>query len=136
MNKAHSCYPNSFYIYHYIKLYSTHKREKDSAFSHILSLKPSKPMESLKGLRWRGRTLKPIKTKRDAEAEEEERGGEEEEPLSPAARMFHEPDFNVYVIAIMGCKTKIYPEVTRANLGHTLLKHPRFSSLLVSHLLL
>ncbi|KAL5571423.1 hypothetical protein UlMin_021020 [Ulmus minor] len=55
---------------------------------------------------------------------------EEEEPLSPAGRLFHEPNFNIHVIAIMGCKTKIYPDVFKANLPHTLLKHPRFSSLL------
>ncbi|XP_021893046.1 O-acyltransferase WSD1-like [Carica papaya] len=64
----------------------------------------------------------------DVENEEEE----EEEPLSPAARLFHEPNFNVHIIAIMGCKTVIYPDVVKANLLFTLLKHPRFSSLQVA----
>ncbi|CAN1793914.1 Wax ester synthase/diacylglycerol acyltransferase 11 [Linum perenne] len=63
-------------------------------------------------LRWRrggkpSPALKPIDVTRrpavEAAAEEEE------EVLSPAARMFHEPNFNVYIIAIMGCKTKIDP---------------------------
>jgi hypothetical protein len=40
---------------------------------------------------------------------------QEEEPLSPAARLFHEPKFNVYVIAIMGCKTRINPDIIKAN---------------------
>jgi hypothetical protein len=55
----------------------------------------------------------------------------EEEPLSPSARLFHEPNFNVYIIAIMGSKTKIQLDIVKANLEHTLLKHPRFSSLQV-----
>ena len=80
-------------------------------------------------LRWRNKALKPIVTKKreDDTAEEEEEG----EPLSPAARLFHEPTFNVYIIAIMGCKTRIYPHVVKDKLVHTLLKHPRFSSLQV-----
>ncbi|CAN1793906.1 Wax ester synthase/diacylglycerol acyltransferase 11 [Linum perenne] len=83
-------------------------------------------------LRWRrggkpSPALKPIDVTRrpavEAAAEEEE------EVLSPAARMFHEPNFNVYIIAIMGCKTKIDPFLVISKLPHTLLKHPRFSSL-------
>ncbi|CAN1309291.1 Wax ester synthase/diacylglycerol acyltransferase 11 [Linum perenne] len=49
--------------------------------------------------------------------------------------MFHEPNFNVYIIAIMGCKTKIDPLLVISKLPHTLLKHPRFSSLQVIHIL-
>ncbi|CAN1793903.1 Wax ester synthase/diacylglycerol acyltransferase 11 [Linum perenne] len=49
--------------------------------------------------------------------------------------MFHEPNFNVYIIAIMGCKTKIDPFLVISKLPHTLLKHPRFSSLQVIHIL-
>ncbi|CAN1309300.1 Wax ester synthase/diacylglycerol acyltransferase 11 [Linum perenne] len=89
-------------------------------------------MNELMSLRWRrggkpSPTLKPIDVTRrpavEAAAEEEE------EVLSPAARMFHEPNFNVYIIAIMGCKTKIDPLLVISKLPHTLLKHPRFSSL-------
>ncbi|CAN1309295.1 Wax ester synthase/diacylglycerol acyltransferase 11 [Linum perenne] len=91
-------------------------------------------MNELMSLRWRrggkpSPTLKPIDVTRrpavEAAAEEEE------EVLSPAARMFHEPNFNVYIIAIMGCKTKIDPLLVISKLPHTLLKHPRFSSLQV-----
>lgn len=51
-----------------------------------------------------------------------------EEPLSPSARFFHVPCFNVYIIAMMGCKTRINPDVIKAGLQQTLVKHPRFSS--------
>ncbi|KAK8630926.1 hypothetical protein V6N13_079697 [Hibiscus sabdariffa] len=92
-------------------------------------------MESSKGLKWRKQSLKPIASLASRrEVEEESKNGQkpaEEEPLSPSARLFHEPTFNVYVIAIMGCKTRILPDVVKANLGHTLLRHPRFSSLQV-----
>ncbi|KAJ9681194.1 hypothetical protein PVL29_020192 [Vitis rotundifolia] len=55
---------------------------------------------------------------------------EEESALSPIAPIFHEPCFNVYVMAIAGCKTRIKVDV-KANLEHTRFKHPRFSSLQV-----
>ncbi|XP_059637823.1 wax ester synthase/diacylglycerol acyltransferase 11-like [Cornus florida] len=47
------------------------------------------------------------------------------------ARLFHEPGSNVYIISMLGSTTKIYPDVVKANLEHTLLMHPRFSSLQV-----
>lgn len=56
---------------------------------------------------------------------------EEEGPLSPGSRMFHEPDFNIHVLAIMGCKTMISVDVVKKQLPLTLVKHPRFSSLVV-----
>ncbi|KAG4388561.1 hypothetical protein GLYMA_09G196400v4 [Glycine max] len=55
----------------------------------------------------------------------------EGEPLSPTGKLFHEPSLNCYVIAIMGCKTSINPQVIREGLCQTLLKHPRFTSKLV-----
>ncbi|XP_012570634.1 wax ester synthase/diacylglycerol acyltransferase 11-like isoform X2 [Cicer arietinum] len=55
----------------------------------------------------------------------------EGEELSPAARLFHSPSFNCYVIAIIGCKTNINPQVIKQGLSQTLLKHPRFTSKLV-----
>ncbi|KAK6257877.1 hypothetical protein QUC31_001336 [Theobroma cacao] len=58
--------------------------------------------------------------------------GEEEEPLSPMARMFHEPDSNVYIILIVGFKSPIEPDSFKANLVHTLLKHPCFSGVQVA----
>ncbi|KAK8630927.1 hypothetical protein V6N13_079698 [Hibiscus sabdariffa] len=93
-------------------------------------------MESENGFRLRKQALKPIETRKRGEKEEEisKNNGQTtcgEEPLSPSSRLYHEHNFNVYVIAIMGCKTRIYPDVVKANLGHTLLRHPRFSSLQV-----
>ncbi|XP_057980208.1 wax ester synthase/diacylglycerol acyltransferase 11-like isoform X2 [Malania oleifera] len=96
-------------------------------------------MEGAEGVRLRNNQgrLKPIVTKRTGgvgfvgEDETTAVGSKEAEPLSPGARMFHEPNFNVYVIAIIGCKTPIFPQVVKANLVHTLLKHYRFCSLQV-----
>ncbi|CAH1426572.1 unnamed protein product [Lactuca virosa] len=56
---------------------------------------------------------------------------QEDQPLSPMARLFHEPGSNVYIISIMGCKTKINVDVLKENLVQSLLRHPRFSSLQV-----
>ncbi|MBA0548757.1 hypothetical protein Golob_019835, partial [Gossypium lobatum] len=76
-------------------------------------------------------TRRSSSSKSEEEENKNSQNTGEEEPLSPSSRLFHEPNFNVYVIAIMGCKTRIYPDVFKANLGHTLLRHPRFSSLQV-----
>ncbi|PWA96807.1 O-acyltransferase, WSD1, C-terminal [Artemisia annua] len=108
-------------------------------------------MESLtRGLRFRKSALKPIQiTKRSATSTIRNQDGNdateidgtddysylisngEEQPLSPAARLFHEPTFNVYVIAIMGSKNPINTAIVYEKLPQTLLKHPRFSSLQV-----
>lgn len=56
-----------------------------------------------------------------------ERVDEEEEPLSPMARMFQQPESNVYVIAMMGFKSPIDPHSFKVNLVDTFLKHSRFS---------
>jgi hypothetical protein len=79
----------------------------------------------------RTRAIKPIQTAKNVENVLSSTD-EEQQPLSPMARMFHEPDSNVYIIIIIGFQTKINPEVMRANVGNTLLKHPRFSSLQAS----
>ncbi|KAH0764791.1 hypothetical protein KY285_000662 [Solanum tuberosum] len=77
-------------------------------------------------IRQRKQSLKPIETK-DKSIE-----ASEEEPLSPSSRLFHEPNFNVHVLAILGMKTRISTEqAPREHLANTLLKHPRFSSLQV-----
>ncbi|PON51356.1 O-acyltransferase [Parasponia andersonii] len=108
-------------------------------------------METKEGIRWRKPALRPIETKIENRVEIHGSGDHhnhhhhkvaadqtqndvvlgEEEPVSPAGRMFHEPNFNVHVLAIMGSKYKIQPDIAKANLPNTLLKHPRFSSLLV-----
>ncbi|GFY99652.1 O-acyltransferase (WSD1-like) family protein [Actinidia rufa] len=69
------------------------------------------------------KSLKPIKTSRDVS------NSEDGQPLSPIARLFHEPGSNVYIVGIFGSKTKIDPDVAKASLVKGLLKHPRFSSL-------
>ncbi|KAI3814660.1 hypothetical protein L1987_14303 [Smallanthus sonchifolius] len=82
-----------------------------------------KPMDS-QGLK----SLKQIKTT----TKDGSRFKEQEQPLSPMARLFHEPGSNIYIITMMGCKTKINPDVVKQNLVHSLLRHPRFSSLQVT----
>lgn len=57
------------------------------------------------------------------------------EAMSPAARLFHSSRFNCCIISIMGIKTTINPDIVKAGLTETLLKHPRFSSKLVSPLI-
>lgn len=61
---------------------------------------------------------------------------EDEQPLSPAARVFHAPEFNCYVISVIGVKKKIEPDVIMEGLKQTLIRHPRFSSKMVSPTLL
>ncbi|KAF4384564.1 wax ester synthase/diacylglycerol acyltransferase 11 [Cannabis sativa] len=89
-------------------------------------------MEFEEGMRSRKQqavVLKPIETK------VKNRGDDMkislEEPVSPAGRLFNEPNFNVHILAIMGSKIKINLDLAKQNLVHTLLKHPRFSSLQV-----
>ncbi|XP_026420585.1 O-acyltransferase WSD1-like [Papaver somniferum] len=89
----------------------------------------------VEGLGLTKRSLKAITTtkKKDGDGDNSTKIGsvDLEEPLSPSARLLHEPHFNLYIIAIIGCKTKINPTVVKDGLVHTLLKHPRFCSLQV-----
>ncbi|MCE3214677.1 hypothetical protein HAX54_053033 [Datura stramonium] len=76
--------------------------------------------------------LKPIRTSKKVD----ENGGEEEEEaaamlLSPASRMFHEPNYNIHILAIMGWKVPLDIDSIKAQILGKLLKHPRFSSLQV-----
>ncbi|XP_057980411.1 wax ester synthase/diacylglycerol acyltransferase 11-like [Malania oleifera] len=89
-------------------------------------------MDTVKGLMSTRRGLKPVRTKREEYGEGMQANTEEEQPLSPLARLFHEPGCNLYIIAIMGTKTRIDPDIIKDKLQHTLLKHPRFSSLQVA----
>ena len=79
-------------------------------------------------LRLRKQTLRPIQTKSRKKDGEEMN---EEEPVSPVGLFFNEPKFNVHIVAILGFGSKADPDFVKDNLTHTLLKHPRFSSLLV-----
>ncbi|KAI3902890.1 hypothetical protein MKX01_040117 [Papaver californicum] len=94
----------------------------------------------VEGLGLRNRSLKAINTTKRSTSDEVGDssskiggivGGGFEEPLSPSARLLHEPHFNLYIIAIIGCKTKFNPRVIKDGLVNTLLKHPRFCSLQV-----
>uniref|UniRef100_M1BMM9 ATINT2 n=2 Tax=Solanum tuberosum TaxID=4113 RepID=M1BMM9_SOLTU len=89
-------------------------------------------MESLmaEGLRSRSSGLKPIETKRKGGIEEYGMVTVEDEPLSPMARLFHDRRFDVHAVAFMACKTRISPQPMKEKLVHTLLKHPRFTSLM------
>ncbi|EYU25225.1 hypothetical protein MIMGU_mgv1a011770mg [Erythranthe guttata] len=53
------------------------------------------------------------------------------EPVSPGARLMQAPGLNLCIIAVMGFTTKIDPNVFKKGLQDTLIKHPRFSSLLI-----
>ncbi|RWV99818.1 hypothetical protein GW17_00037256 [Ensete ventricosum] len=71
------------------------------------------------------------------EEEEEESGGRrregrEEEPMSPAARLFHAPHFNCHIIAIIGSGKEIDVDAIKAGIRATLARHPRFCSIQVS----
>uniref|UniRef100_M0ZGI4 diacylglycerol O-acyltransferase n=1 Tax=Solanum tuberosum TaxID=4113 RepID=M0ZGI4_SOLTU len=71
--------------------------------------------------------LKPIRTSKKLN------DGDEEEAilLSPGSRMFHEPNYNIHIVAIMGWKIPLDINSLKAQILSKLLKHPRFSSLQV-----
>ncbi|KAF3639106.1 putative GDSL esterase/lipase-like [Capsicum annuum] len=60
---------------------------------------------------------------------EPEQERQEHEPASPATRLFHTKSLNCYIIAILGCTTKINRDVIKKGLESTLVNHPRFRSL-------
>ncbi|XP_057951614.1 wax ester synthase/diacylglycerol acyltransferase 11-like [Malania oleifera] len=92
-------------------------------------------MESSSGEPWGLRSLRLRKPPTDGDSAGGSSAGyaaeEKGEPLSPAGRLFHSPNFNCCIVAIMGCRTEINPVVIKAGLVNTLLKHPRFSGKLV-----
>ncbi|XP_019191231.1 PREDICTED: O-acyltransferase WSD1-like [Ipomoea nil] len=77
------------------------------------------------------RNLKPIETRKQKSGMENNNMSIAEEPVSPSSRLLHEPAFNLHILAIMGFNSKINPHVFTHNMPHTLLKHPRFTSLMV-----
>ncbi|GAB2227617.1 hypothetical protein Droror1_Dr00009443 [Drosera rotundifolia] len=89
----------------------------------------------------RGLRMRPIITKRTPPPPSSSLdgsgggGGKEEEkleePLSPGARIFHTSKLNCCIIAMFGCETEYNVGVMREGLKQTLIKHPRFSSVLV-----
>ncbi|XP_019229806.1 PREDICTED: O-acyltransferase WSD1-like [Nicotiana attenuata] len=70
--------------------------------------------------------IKPVRTSKKLG-----NGEEEEALLSPNSRLFHEPNYNVHIIAIMGWKVPVDVDAMKGELQHKVLKHPRFSSLQV-----
>ncbi|KAL6533307.1 hypothetical protein OROMI_027419 [Orobanche minor] len=56
---------------------------------------------------------------------------EEEEPASPGARLMQAQSFNLCILAVMGYMTTIDLNLFKEEIGRTLAKHPRFSSLLI-----
>uniref|UniRef100_A0A1J3EBA2 O-acyltransferase WSD1 n=1 Tax=Noccaea caerulescens TaxID=107243 RepID=A0A1J3EBA2_NOCCA len=50
----------------------------------------------------------------------------EEEPLSPIARVFQSPCIDYFAVTTIGFKTKIKPDVVLDALKHNVSKHPRF----------
>ncbi|KAF4384566.1 hypothetical protein F8388_003873 [Cannabis sativa] len=93
-----------------------------------------KPIQTTNILKRRGNDDDNIKMKSTFLAEQDMMSmmAEKDEPVSPAGRFFNEQNFTVHILAILGCKTKIFPDVFKQGLLHTLLKHPRFSSLMVN----
>ncbi|KAF4401024.1 hypothetical protein G4B88_013865 [Cannabis sativa] len=93
-----------------------------------------KPIQTTNILKRRGNDDDNIKMKSTFLAEQDMMlmMAEKDEPVSPAGRFFNEQNFTVHILAILGCKTKIFPDVFKQGLLHTLLKHPRFSSLMVN----
>ncbi|XP_031111362.1 O-acyltransferase WSD1-like [Ipomoea triloba] len=79
------------------------------------------------------RKLKPIETRKQKCGMENVENNKfiAEEPVSPSTRLLHDPAFNLHILAIMGFNSKINPHVFEQNLPHTVLKHPRFTSLMV-----
>ncbi|KAF3543046.1 hypothetical protein DY000_02000509 [Brassica cretica] len=58
---------------------------------------------------------------------------EEEEPLSPMARLFQSPEVDYCIVTIMGFKTKICTDVLLDALDHNVSKHPRFCTKLTEN---
>ncbi|CAA6665723.1 unnamed protein product [Spirodela intermedia] len=54
----------------------------------------------------------------------DEEWGMVEEPMSPGSRLFHQPRFNCYIVALMGFGRRIDLDVVKAGLELTLIRHP------------
>ncbi|KAL8097285.1 wax ester synthase/diacylglycerol acyltransferase 11-like isoform X1 [Apium graveolens] len=75
----------------------------------------------------RGKSIKPIFTKNISI----EVDGDEE-LLSPVARLFQAKGLNIPIIYVLGFKTLIDVDAVKSGLNDSFVKHPRFSSLLVT----
>ncbi|XP_040381564.1 O-acyltransferase WSD1-like [Oryza brachyantha] len=86
----------------------------------------------LGGIRLRKPVLLSIDNTAPAPAGEEtvEKAGEEE-PVSPAGRLFREPHFSCYVVCSFGVAEPVDLPAVRAGIEATLARHPRFCSIQV-----
>lgn len=57
----------------------------------------------------------------------------EEEPVTPAGRVFMQPNLNCYILCTLGFQELINVAEFKDTLSETLVKHKRFHSILVSH---
>lgn len=78
-------------------------------------------------------SAKKWETKEEMECADSKESTGSQEPLSPAARLFHAPQFNCTILTAIGCKTSINPGVIKMGLEQTLMKHPRFSKKLATN---
>ncbi|KAJ6828515.1 O-acyltransferase WSD1-like [Iris pallida] len=88
---------------------------------------PDKEEKSTATTKKRVLTINTEKKKKKGEEKHDEDG----EALSPAARLFHQRSFNCHIIAMMGLAKRIDVDAVKAGLEETLLRHPRFSSVMV-----
>ncbi|KAF6150958.1 hypothetical protein GIB67_026879 [Kingdonia uniflora] len=98
------------------------------------SLSKESFMDSSEQLLSRKKLLRPLVVTCDEEEGNPSNDKEiiDEQPLSPAFLVFHEPQLNCYVVAIIGSKTRLNPDVIKAGLERTLLNHPHLSSIQVT----
>lgn len=82
----------------------------------------------------RSLSLKPLRgiqtTKRKESSEVE---NNHEQPMSPLSRLLHEPGSKVYIIVVIGMKTRIDLDVFKRDGIHVIYKNHRFSSLQVDY---
>jgi hypothetical protein len=55
----------------------------------------------------------------------------EEEPVSPAGRLFREPNFRCHIVSVFGLGAPVDLPALRAGVAATLARHPRFCSVQV-----
>lgn len=55
-----------------------------------------------------------------------------EEPVTPAGRLFSQPNLNCYILCTLGFKDTINVSDFKETLLETLVKHKRFHSIMVS----
>lgn len=76
----------------------------------------------------RGRFIKPVVTKNISD----DQHVVADEPLSPAARLFHSTQLNCSIIIVLGSNSIIDVDAVKSGFMNSMVKHPRFSSLFVT----